>query len=236
MDSALSIKKLCKAFGNLKALDSLDLEIERGSSFALLGPNGAGKTTLVKIISTIMRPTSGDVKVDGYDIIDQKDYVRSKIGFISHQTLLYNDLSAEENLVFFKDLYHLENGNKRVEEVLKIVKLFPRRFDEVKTFSRGMKQRLSIARALLHDPPILLLDEPTSGLDIAGKKDFYGMINQFKKEGRTIVITTHDINEVKLIADSIAVIMNGKILFCDKLDAIERDLEEFVIKLTEVSD
>lgn len=234
MESAISITKLSKIFGNIRALDALDLEIASGDSFALLGPNGAGKTTLVKIISTIMRPTSGEVIVDGYRVLDEKEKVRERLGLISHQTFLYDDLSAEENLIFFKNLYHLDNGGKRVEEVLKMVKLFPRRSDEVRTFSRGMKQRLSIARALLHDPPILILDEPTSGLDIAGKKDFYTMIEQFKSEGRTIVITTHDINEVKLIADSIGVIMSGKLLFSGNIDTIEGDLESFVLQLAEV--
>ncbi|MHC1573084.1 MAG: ABC transporter ATP-binding protein, partial [Candidatus Syntropharchaeales archaeon] len=157
-----------------------------------------------------------------------------KIGLISHQTFLYEDLSAEENLIFFKDLYHLDEGEKRVEDVLNVVKLSNRRFDDVKTFSRGMKQRLSIARALLHDPPILILDEPTSGLDIVGKKDFYEMVKRFKEEERTIIITTHDINEVELIADSIGVIMNGKILFSGELDTLGYDLEEFIIELTGV--
>jgi ABC-type multidrug transport system ATPase subunit len=234
MSSTVSIKKLCKSFGDLRALDTIDLEIPRGASFALLGPNGAGKTTLVKIISTIMPPTSGEVTVDGYEIREAKERVREKIGLISHQTFLYEDLSAAENLIFFKDLYHLDEGEKRVEDVLNVVKLANRKFDAVKTFSRGMKQRLSIARALLHDPPILILDEPTSGLDIVGKKDFYEMVKRFKEEERTIIITTHDTNEVELIADSIGVIMNGKILFSGELDALGHDLEAFIIELTGV--
>ncbi|HDM36563.1 MAG TPA: ABC transporter ATP-binding protein [Candidatus Syntrophoarchaeum butanivorans] len=231
MSSAISIKNLCKQFGNVKALDSVSIEIPRGLSFALLGPNGAGKTTLVKIIATIMRPTSGDVTVDGHDIMREKEKVKAKIGLISHQTFLYEDLSAEENLIFFKNLYHLDDGEKRVEKALKIVKLFPRRYDEVRTFSRGMKQRLSIARALLHDPPILILDEPTSGLDLPGRRDFYEMIRRFKDEGRTVIITTHDVNEVRLIADAIGVLSSGKLLFSGRIESIEHDLEDLLIDL-----
>ena len=153
---------LSKRFGDKSVLDELGLEISEGDSFALIGPNGAGKTTLVRILSTLTRPTSGTASVGGYDVVSDPEKVRQTIGVTSHNTFLYEDLTAKENLEFYGELYGLkkEEIEKKVDFLLKKANLRLRAHDLVRNFSRGMKQRLSIVRAIIHDPDILILDEP----------------------------------------------------------------------------
>ncbi|MBA4370942.1 MAG: ABC transporter ATP-binding protein, partial [Coriobacteriaceae bacterium] len=164
-ESALEVRDLVRAFGARKALDGVDLDLPRGAFLSIFGPNGAGKTTLVKVLTTLMPPSKGTAKVCGLDVVAEAVDLRARIGLISHNPLLYPDLSAEENLLFFADMYGVERPRERVDELLVSVELDHRRLDRVGDFSRGMTQRLSIARALLHRPEVLFLDEPYSGLD-----------------------------------------------------------------------
>ena len=209
---AILAEDVTKRFGHLIALNGVRLKVGEASSVALLGPNGAGKTTLLRLISTLGRPTSGQVHIRGIDTRTDPDAVRSEIGLISHQTLLYEDLTAEENLRFYGRLYGLDNLTARVQEALDRVGLAGREADRVRGFSRGMKQRLAIARATLHEPTILLLDEPFTGLDAAAKTMLRGMINSLREAGRTVVLVTHDLGEAHRLCDGYAILNRGRIV------------------------
>ena len=156
----IEVRKLVKRFGLKYVLRGLDFEVQQGEFVALLGPNGAGKTTFLRILSSLSRPSMGEVRLAGYRLPNQAAAVRSQLGVLSHQPLLYGDLSAEENLRFFGRMYAVEDLEARISEVLELVGLKKRRRDLVRTFSRGMQQRLAIGRSVIHDPQILLLDEP----------------------------------------------------------------------------
>jgi heme exporter protein A len=161
----IEVRHLVKTFGVKPVLRGLDFNVDPGEFVALLGPNGAGKTTFLRILATLSRPKMGEVRVAGYSLPAQAAAVRQRLGVVSHQPLLYGDLNAEENLQFYARMYALVDFESRVKNVLKMVGLYRRRRDLVREFSRGMQQRLAIARAILHDPQILLFDEPHTGLD-----------------------------------------------------------------------
>ena len=226
----LSIQNVSKRFSGVYALKDLNLEIEEGDSFGLIGPNGAGKTTLIRIISGLIKPDSGEVSVSGYDLDEDPIKVKNLIGVVSHNLFLYPDLTARENLLFYSRLYNLTDVERRVEELLTQVGLILKEDELVGRFSRGMSQRLSLARALIHDPPILILDEPTTGLDISGKRDFYGWVKSFKEKGKTILITSHDMEEIRTLSTSVGVLIEGQLI--EKTTEIGDDLEERFIDLT----
>jgi heme ABC exporter ATP-binding subunit CcmA len=227
----IEINKLTKKFGNIFALREVSFSISKSESFALLGPNGAGKTTLVKILSTLLRPTSGAVTVNGHNILEYPEEVKRSIGVVSHNHFLYDDLTARENLSFYSKLYGIDTN---VDLLLETVGLRKRSDDLVGIFSRGMKQRLSIARALIHDPQILVLDEPTVGLDIKGKMGFYKMIKELNSEGRTILLTTHYLTEAEELCDKLCILDKGEVMACGKFEEVKgtETLEEIFIKLT----
>jgi ABC-2 type transport system ATP-binding protein len=228
----IEIEEVTKKFGEKLALNRVSFSVLEGDSFALLGPNGAGKTTLVRIVSTLLRPTSGRVTVRGVEIFDDPQEVKMAIGVVSHNPFLYEDLSARENLQFYADLY--SRRDSRVDVLLEKVGLSSNADDAVKTFSRGMKQRLSIARALVHDPPILILDEPTAGLDVEGKAVFYDMVKELNEEGKTILLTTHYLPEAEDLCEKVCILDMGEVRACGMLDEIkgEKSLEETFIRLT----
>lgn len=220
----ISIENLTKKFFRFKAIDNISMKINKNESFALLGPNGAGKTTLVRILSTLLKPSSGEVKIKNYDIVKDREEIKKIIGVVSHNPFLYNELTAMENLEFFAELFEVENSEKKIDELLRIVELHDSKNALVANFSRGMKQRLAIARALLHDPEILILDEPTSGLDINGRKKFYELIGSFKGR-KTIFLTTHYLEEAEILCERCAIMNRGKIIA--ELETKEREkLEE----------
>jgi len=163
--NAVEAKELSKAFGTRKALDGVSFDLPEGAFLSIFGPNGAGKTTLLKLLSTLARPTGGQARVGGIDLKEEPDKARELIGVIPHQSMLYPDLTAEENLALYAELYGVADPKARAVELLEAVGLSHRRLDPVRTFSRGMTQRISIARALVHDPAVVFLDEPYSGLD-----------------------------------------------------------------------
>ncbi len=230
----IEILKLQRKFGDFVAIDGLNLSIGRGESLAILGPNGAGKTTLIKIISTLLRPTSGTVRINGHDIIEEAEKVKTQIGVVSHNSFLYGELTARENLEFYSRLYRI-SSNKKIDDLLDAVKLRFRADDLVGTFSRGMLQRLSIARSLLHDPEVLLLDEPTTGLDVKSKHTFFKMIKEQNKAGKTIVLTTHHLEEAEELCQNVAIMDRGRVIKSGTLEKIKGEvesLEEAFMRLT----
>lgn len=212
----IEVSRLWKSYGPVDALRGIDLKIEKGEFLTLFGPNGAGKSTLLKILSTIIKPTSGKVNIDGIDISSANEDARKRIGVISHKAFLYGNLSARENLLFFGKLYDIPNLNGRVDELLKEVGLSHRESDMVRTFSRGMLQRLTIARAIIHNPAIILLDEPYTGLDQHAARMLTNLLRKLHTEDKTIVMTTHDITNGLEASDRIVIQLLGKIVFEDR--------------------
>ncbi|MDG6244075.1 MAG: ABC transporter ATP-binding protein [Methanolobus sp.] len=222
MDSIISITGLSKSFGLRKALDGIDLEIHKGEFVAIFGPNGAGKTTLLKIISTVSEPTRGSVVINGLDSKTDPNVIRGMIGAISHETYLYDELTAKENLLFFSRIYGVEKSamQEQVDKLLKSVKLFNRADERVGSFSRGMKQRLSIARALLHSPVLLLMDEPYTGLDQQAAENFERVLMNTGSSEVTRIMITHNIERAFELCDRMLIMDRGKILF----DKMKKDI------------
>ena len=205
----IQVKKLVKRFGPLTVLRKLDLEVANGEFVALLGPNGAGKTTLLRILASLARPTSGSVVVASCQLPSEGTVLRSQLGVVSHQPLLYGDLTAEENLTFFSRLYDVPR--QRISEVIDLVGLTARKADLVRTFSRGMQQRLAIGRAILHNPKILLLDEPHTGLDQDAGLILDRILKEVALDGRTVVMTSHDLVRSAGLADRVVLLTKGRI-------------------------
>ena len=192
--SAIKIERLTKQFGERKAVDNLSFEVPEGAFVSIFGPNGAGKTTLLRLLSTVAKPTAGSISICGVDAHEQPDEVRGRIGLISHAPMLYPDLTALENLELYARLYGAEDPTARALEMLDAVELKHRRFDEVKGFSRGMTQRLAIARALINDPEVVFLDEPYSGLDPHAVEVFDSLLASVRA-GRTFLMVSHDLQK-----------------------------------------
>ena len=224
MANAIETKKLTKVFGDRKALDKVSIEVPEGAFLSIFGPNGAGKTTLVRTLATLSRATSGTALVAGFDAKEEPDKVREHIGLISHNPMLYPDLTAMENLMFTAQLYGVVNAEERVRELLRAVELDHRRFDVVRTFSRGMTQRLSIARALIHDPDVVFLDEPYSGLD-PHAVDIFDQLIEKQREGRTFVMESHDLRKGFDMCTHALVLARGRVVTFGAKDQL--DFDEF---------
>jgi ABC-2 type transport system ATP-binding protein len=212
--NVISVKNLTKKFGNFTAVDNISFNIKKGEVFAFLGPNGAGKSTTIKVLTTLLDPTGGEVRVNGLDL-HQKDAVRHSFGIVFQDPSLDDDLTAMENLQLHSMLYRIPKDvrEKRIKELLAFVELWERRDDLVKNFSGGMKRRLEIARGLLHHPKILFLDEPTLGLDPQTRNHTWNYIKNINKnENMTVFFTTHYMEEADKIAQRIAIIDHGKIV------------------------
>lgn len=212
----IEVSNLRKSYGSIDALRGVDLNVRTGEFLTLFGPNGAGKTTLLKILSTIIKPTSGKVSIGGLDISESHQDIRKKIGVISHKTFLYGDLTALENLIFYARMYELDEPDKRSRELINEVGLKGREDHQVSTFSRGMEQRLSIARAIIHGPDIIFLDEPYSGLDQHASLMLANLLKKLHTSARTIIMTTHNISHGLEISDRIVIQLKGKIVFEDE--------------------
>jgi len=193
------------------ALSGVDLRLAEGDFLTLFGPNGAGKTTLIRILATLMRPSAGRVLIGGLDVAECTAQVRRLIGVVSHQTFLYRDLTAEENLLLYARLYDVPEPRERVREALDRVALGPRACDPVRTLSRGMQQRVSIARAVLHDPAILLLDEPYNGLDQHAAASLTGILQEMALRGRTVLMTTHDLEQGLALSKRVGILSGGRL-------------------------
>jgi len=208
----IKVKRLLKKFGPKVVLHGLDFQVEPGEFVALLGPNGAGKTTFLRILASLSRPLAGSVTIAGYRLPEQAAAVRQRLGVVSHLPLLYGDLTAEENLRFYGRMYAVPHLEARINAVLEMIGLSKRGKDLVRTYSRGMQQRLAIGRAVLHDPEVMLFDEPHTGLD----QDACTMLDTVLKEvaarGRTVVMTSHDLVRVADMASRFDVLSRGKIV------------------------
>ena len=207
----IEVRKLVKRFGPKVVLRGLDFYVQPGEFVALLGPNGAGKTTFLRILASLSRPSKGEVTLMGMCLPRQAGAVRQRLGVVSHQPLLYGDLTAEENLRFFGRMYGVGDLNHRIAEVLELIGLTPRKGDLVRTFSRGMQQRLAIGRAVLHDPGIMLFDEPHTGLDQDACTMLDDVLRDVAARGRTVVMTSHDLARAADLASRFDVISRGVI-------------------------
>jgi heme exporter protein A len=207
----IEVRKLVKRFGLKTVLRGLDFQAQPGEFVALLGPNGAGKTTFLRILSSLSRPSIGEVRIAGFQLPGQAAAVRNRLGVVSHQPLLYGDLTAEENLRFYGRMYSVENLDARIGEVLELVGLEPRRRDLVRNFSRGMQQRLAIGRAVLHDPDVMLFDEPYTGLDQDASSMLDDVLRSVAGKGRTVVMTSHDLARAEDLATRFDILSRGMI-------------------------
>jgi heme exporter protein A len=213
---AVEARKLTKAFGHQVALRGANLSVAEGEFLTLFGPNGAGKTTLIRIVASLVRPTGGAVYVRGEDLDKAATSLRSHIGLIAHDPLLYGDLTPDENLRFFSRMYNLPGSGAgsaaaRIDTVLEQVGLAARRRDPVRTFSRGMVQRLAIARAILHDPEIMLLDEPYTGLDLQAADMLRSVLQELASSNRTVILTTHNLEQGLEMCDRVAILNRGNV-------------------------
>lgn len=208
---AVDARRLVKAFGTRRALDGVSLQVPVGSFLSIFGPNGAGKTTLLRILATLSRPTGGSLSMLGVDALEDPESLRSRIGLISHRSMVYGDLTARENLELFARLYGMPDPAGRARELLGLVELDHRANDAARTFSRGMTQRLSIARALVNDPGLVLLDEPYAGLDPHAVRLFDELIARVR-DGRTFVMVSHDLEKGFSLATHDLILARGRVV------------------------
>jgi ABC-2 type transport system ATP-binding protein len=207
----ITVRSVSKSFKNIKALENVSFNIEKGEIFGILGPNGAGKSTIVNILNTLVKPDKGDVIIDGVNINDDGETIKLIMGVVPQEIALYEELSAYENLMFWGGLYNIpkQELKKNVNKTLEIVDLESRKKDRIKTFSGGMKRRINIACSLLHNPKILLLDEPTVGVDPQNRNHIFEVIERLNYEGMTIIYTTHYMEEAERFCDKISIIAQG---------------------------
>ena len=210
---AFKIQGLTKSFGSRQALRGVDLDIESGKSVVIFGPNGAGKTTLIKILATVMNPTSGTILVNGVDLKKDASEIRRRIGLVTHQTLLYGNLSGYENLEFYGRMFDVPDRQVRIREVISLVGMTARQHDRVATLSRGMQQRFSIARALLHKPSIVLMDEPETGLDQEAIPVLWNAMPDETGIKRTVVLVTHSLERGLELGERLIIMNRGGIVY-----------------------
>jgi daunorubicin resistance ABC transporter ATP-binding subunit len=221
---AIEIVTLTKRFGTFTALDGLSLTVRRGEIFGLLGPNGSGKTTTINIISGLARPTSGTVRVLGHDIAREPRAVRAVLGAVPQETALYDELSARANLEFHADLFGIPRREvpARITRILDLVQLLDRKDSRVGTFSGGMKRRLALGRALLHDPQLIYLDEPTLGVDVQSRRAIWDYILGLRDQGKTVLITTNYLEEAQALCERLGILDRGKLIAVDTPDHLKR--------------
>jgi ABC-2 type transport system ATP-binding protein len=235
--SIIEVKNLTKTFNKFTAVDDISFNVKKGEIFGLLGPNGAGKSTTLRVLSTLARPTKGSAKISGYDVVKDDNHVRKLIGIVSEKMIVYNRLTAKENLEFFGSLFNIpkEILAKKIDDLLELVKLTQWKNKQVGTFSTGMRQRMNVIRALLNEPQVLFLDEPTLGLDPQSSveiRDFIKKLNQ--ENGTTAIITTHMMVDADLLCDRIAIIDHGKIIALDTSTNLKKTIsgaDTMIIKL-----
>lgn len=242
----IEVNNLRKVFfdkkrSEVKAVNGINFHCRKGEIFGLLGPNGAGKTTTLRILATMLKPTAGEVSVNGYDVLKSAHQVRESIGFLSGETGLYDRFTPRETILFFGRINNLpdEEIKGRMEEIFQVLDM--KSFQEVRVdkLSTGMKQKLSIARAIIHNPPILIFDEPTVGLDVITARVVLDYIREFKNQGKCIIFSTHQMLEAERLCDKIAIIHKGEILAAGSLGELqerfqESELEEIFFKLVQV--
>jgi ABC-2 type transport system ATP-binding protein len=236
----IDVKSIIKKFKDFTAVDNVSFSVDKGEMFAFLGPNGAGKTTMIRMLTTLLHPTSGSITVNGFDPVKDQQKVRASFGIVFQDFSLDNELTALENLNFHAALYNVPKkiSKERIEYLLKLVDLWERKNEFIKNYSGGMKRRLEIARGLIHHPKILFLDEPTLGLDPQTRNKMWEYIKKLnKEEGMTVFFTTHYMHEAELYANRVAIIDHGKIIEMGSSTQLKKktktkSLEEAFLKLT----
>ena len=234
---AIEVEGVVKRFGAFVAVDGISFRVRRGEIFGLLGPNGAGKSTTIRILCGLLLPAEGRARVDGLDVLTQSEQIKRRIGYMSQRFSLYEDLTVEENVAFFSGLYGVPRAHRRerVEMLLRMAGLTERRHVLVRVLPGGWKQRLALACALVHDPPILFLDEPTAGVDPIARRQFWEMIVRLSEAGRTILVTTHYMDEAAY-CHRLALMHRGRIVALDAPAALSRALSSVVFLYVESSD
>ncbi|HEX9036428.1 MAG TPA: ATP-binding cassette domain-containing protein [Ktedonobacterales bacterium] len=232
-EAAIELNNLVKRFGSFTALDNLTLAVERGEIFGLLGPNGSGKTTTINIISGLAQPTSGSAHVLGYDVTRNARAARMGLGVVPQETALYEELSAWRNMEFHAELYNVPRAqrDRRITDLLQLVQLYDRRDSRAGTFSGGMKRRLALARAMLHDPQLLYLDEPTLGVDVQSRRALWDYILDLKAQGKTLLITTNYLEEASVLCDRLAILDHGKLIALGAPDDLRRRFGDTVLEI-----
>jgi linearmycin/streptolysin S transport system ATP-binding protein len=236
----ITVISVSKSFKNIKALENVSFNIEKGEIFGILGPNGAGKSTIVNILNTLVKPDEGDVIINGINIKDDGETIKLIMGVVPQEIALYEELSAYENLMFWGGLYDIpkQELKKNISKTLEIVDLVSRKDDRIKTFSGGMKRRINIACSLLHNPKILVLDEPTVGVDPQNRNHIFEVIERLNYEGMTIIYTTHYMEEAERFCDNISIIDVGRIIAqgtLKELRQISNVKDLLTIKLADVN-
>lgn len=239
-NSIISVNAITKRYKKRKALEDISFDINKGEIFGLIGPNGAGKSTFISLLATLNKPESGDILVDGRSILKKPELVRERLGYVPQEIALYPMLTAYENLDFWGGIYGVNQvlKRKKIDEVLKLLKLYDRKNDKVGTFSGGMKRRLNIAASLIHEPDILIMDEPTAGVDVLSRATIAELISELKKQGCTIIITSHYIDELELLCDKIAVLREGRLIHSGSIQEVliktgSSNLEQLMLRLEE---
>lgn len=221
---AIEVQGLTKKFGNFTAVDNISFNVNEGEIFGFLGPNGAGKSTTIRMLCTLARPTSGSAKIAGYDLVKEPEGVRKKIGLVSEKMIMYEELTAAENLRFFGRLYRMPKDKieSRIDELLALVNMTEWKNTPIKMFSTGMKQRINVIRALLPEPAIVFMDEPTLGLDPQTTLSIREIIRDINKKGTTVILTTHAMVEAEVLSDRVAIIDHGKIAALDSPQGLKK--------------
>jgi ABC-type multidrug transport system ATPase subunit len=233
MENAVHLHNVTRRFGKMTAVENLSLDVESGEVFGLLGPNGAGKTTTINLIIGMLRRDSGDIHIQGFDPQAQPRQVRKRIGLVPQETNVYGDLNSMDNLWHHAALYcdNLNIVPRRIEELLRLMELWERRKDPLHTFSGGMKRRLALARAMLHDPQIILFDEPTTGVDVHGRHALWAHIKALKAQGITFLISTNDMSEADTLCDRLVIIDHGHTIALDTPEALKASLGHDIVTL-----
>jgi ABC-2 type transport system ATP-binding protein len=226
----IEISGLTKNYGKIRAVDNLSLSIKSGEVFGLLGPNGAGKTTTIKLLTTLSRPDSGSCKIDDVDVVKNPLAIKEKIGVVPQENNLDRELTAQENLLIYGMLHRVSDRERKISEALKMVGLWDRKDSVVTGFSGGMKRRLLIARALLPEPSVLFLDEPSIGLDPQIRRQMWEVIRKTRIDGRTVVITTHYIEEAEVLCDRVCILFKGSLIALDTPGNLKSSVGEYIVE------
>jgi ABC-2 type transport system ATP-binding protein len=226
--NAIEVKNLTKQFGDLTAVNHISFEVEKGEIFGFLGPNGAGKTTTIRMLTGLLTPDSGDIFIDGVDIRKNTIKAKMKMGVIPEMGNIYVDLTAKQNIIMAGRFYGISKRelDKKADSLLEQFGLYERKNDPVRTFSKGMKQRVNVASAIVPDPEILFLDEPTSGLDVQSQRLIRNIIKEMNQKGTTIFLTTHNIEEANILCERVGIINKGKIVAIDAPERLKRTFEK----------
>lgn len=224
------LTNVSKSYGKTKAVDSLTLEIKKGEIFGLLGPNGAGKTTTVKILTTLTKPDSGSCFIDGIDVIKNPHNIKKIIGVVPQENNLERELTVYENLLIYGMLHKVKNLKEKIEKILHTMELHDKKDSIVTTLSGGLQRRLLLARALLTDPKVLFLDEPSIGLDPHIRRQLWQIIRKIKVEGKTVLLTTHYIEEAEALCDRVGILSHGKLIALGTPSELKRDVGEYVVE------